>query len=575
MKRAYVIGNNNYDTFSPLSACINDAKQFKENLSIIGYDNIRLLNDCSYSDLKNLLDIIKEEVENGDEVIFYFSGHGMYYDGFNYLAGTDAKSFKEIKDIKRTIITDKTKDKIKCISTNDVLESLCNNVDGHNIFIIDACRTVEERTIWNKCYSNTKMSENKNYIMLFAAAEGNPATITGNKKNSDFTEALLATMFRINQDINEWYKSVCNYLKYNKSKLCPQIVINNERRFYLVNDQCEEKVWEKYSDELLKIYTQYNNDRTINNYFDDATYNKLIHSCEASIQSPLGFLNMLIDEPTVNIIDIYKDRCAIQFVYKHRIFINNINLYNFDKLCSTVIDSGYKDSIFTIYKFANITLKLVEQDKMNNRYIILEKCTIPAFSLYDDIESKLKKINSNININFKKIKTILNEIPNKNVFITCPACNETSVFLSEIISQLPSLSSVSIIEYDCPIQTTNNINVQKYNYKNVISNVSKIKNTYVVFDMKFYMEFKNYNILFDNAIHTYIATNLTAIGIANMVYDYNNTGVIDTILYPDIFENVDIIITFENIFSRNILYSIYVKNNNGKFIEQIHNKMFD
>ncbi len=72
---AMVVGNDSYQNTTPLKNARNDAQTLARELEAAGFRVTRVL-DASRDALNDALDGFLQRIEKGDEVVFYFSGHG-------------------------------------------------------------------------------------------------------------------------------------------------------------------------------------------------------------------------------------------------------------------------------------------------------------------------------------------------------------------------------------------------------------------------------------------------------------------------------------------------------------------
>lgn len=72
---AMVVGNDNYQNTTPLKNARNDAQTLARELEAAGFTVTRVL-DASRDALNDALDGFLQRIEKGDEVVFFFSGHG-------------------------------------------------------------------------------------------------------------------------------------------------------------------------------------------------------------------------------------------------------------------------------------------------------------------------------------------------------------------------------------------------------------------------------------------------------------------------------------------------------------------
>lgn len=90
---ALVIGNNDYPdegNFPDLSNCRNDATLIKTSLERAGFTVIYLEN-ADWQRIDEGVTTFENAISRGGTAVFYFAGHGIEFEGKNYLMGTNAK----------------------------------------------------------------------------------------------------------------------------------------------------------------------------------------------------------------------------------------------------------------------------------------------------------------------------------------------------------------------------------------------------------------------------------------------------------------------------------------------------
>jgi hypothetical protein len=124
---ALAIGNDSYQHADRLSNARADAKTVAAALSSTHFA-VTLKQDLTLQQMKEALRTFKAQIAGGDEVVFYYSGHGVQLDGNNYLIpiDTDAQSAEQIKD--------------DSLSLQRVLDDLQEQKATFALAIIDACR---------------------------------------------------------------------------------------------------------------------------------------------------------------------------------------------------------------------------------------------------------------------------------------------------------------------------------------------------------------------------------------------------------------------------------------------------
>lgn len=102
MKRALVVGINNYKNASNLNGCVNDARAIEKLIArnADGTKNFdaRLVTTDEHGEItaKKLKQLVSELFEHqADMAFFYFSGHGTATHLGGYLCGSDAEAYNE------------------------------------------------------------------------------------------------------------------------------------------------------------------------------------------------------------------------------------------------------------------------------------------------------------------------------------------------------------------------------------------------------------------------------------------------------------------------------------------------
>ncbi|HET9331469.1 MAG TPA: caspase family protein [Steroidobacteraceae bacterium] len=124
---ALVIGNDSYEHAQPLRNARADARAIAAVLQSLGYA-VTLKQDVNLQQMKQSLRAFKAQVAGGDEVVFYFSGHGVQFGGTNYLIPVDLVPQNEEQ------VADDS------VGLQRVLDDLSEQKARFSLAIIDACR---------------------------------------------------------------------------------------------------------------------------------------------------------------------------------------------------------------------------------------------------------------------------------------------------------------------------------------------------------------------------------------------------------------------------------------------------
>jgi len=122
-----VFGNAKYEFVSPLDNSATDAKSFAAQLEDLGF-KVSLHLDLGERDFNKAVRQFKEQLVGGEEVVFYYAGHGVQLASTNYLLPTDVggESVDQVKD--------------EAIDLQRVLDSLSEKETKFTLAVVDACR---------------------------------------------------------------------------------------------------------------------------------------------------------------------------------------------------------------------------------------------------------------------------------------------------------------------------------------------------------------------------------------------------------------------------------------------------
>ncbi len=126
-RKALVIGNDNYTSVSKLFNARADANALGKVLIELGY-KVTVRQDLTEKEMKSALRQFRNEVEGGDEVLFFYAGHGVQLGSANYLLPIDIKgdSEEQVKD--------------EAIELQRILDSFNEKRVKLALAVIDACR---------------------------------------------------------------------------------------------------------------------------------------------------------------------------------------------------------------------------------------------------------------------------------------------------------------------------------------------------------------------------------------------------------------------------------------------------
>lgn len=182
---ALVIGNANYTMLPALPTPLHDAEDMAKVLTGLGFEVMTGM-DLKRLEMEDLLINFARVARNADTALVYYAGHGIQYDGENYLAPVDA-SFEDEADLR------------KLARLRYIIDDLQGASHGR-VLILDACRddAVVARAVAKlpaaragKFGRGLAWVSGVGGILVTFAAQANHTAADGKARNSPFTQALL------------------------------------------------------------------------------------------------------------------------------------------------------------------------------------------------------------------------------------------------------------------------------------------------------------------------------------------------------------------------------------------------
>jgi hypothetical protein len=179
-RAALVIGNGNYEHTTRLANPVNDARDVAAALGEFGF-SVTLVTDATAGEMERAIREFSDSVSSAgtETALFYYAGHGIQYEGVNYLVpvNADIRESYELLD--------------KAVSMDRVSNGLDRAGSAFNLYLLDACRD-------NPFFSSRSASRGlsvmgaggRGNMVVFATSPGNVA-LDGSGRNSPFTSALL------------------------------------------------------------------------------------------------------------------------------------------------------------------------------------------------------------------------------------------------------------------------------------------------------------------------------------------------------------------------------------------------
>jgi hypothetical protein len=224
---ALVIGNSAYKNAATLQNPRNDAQDVEEALKRLSFETIVGL-DLDDAGMKEKSIAFARAARNADVAFFYYSGHAMQFNGFNYLMPVDAVLHDEA-DLRRLTRVD------------DIVSDL-TQAKNLRILVLDACRDnplAEElnRSLQgNRAFSTdrglARIIPPSGMIISYATQAGRTAA-DGRGRNSPYTTAFLKSI-EATQEIGAVFRHItADVYTSTQGRQLPELSLSLIGDFYL------------------------------------------------------------------------------------------------------------------------------------------------------------------------------------------------------------------------------------------------------------------------------------------------------------------------------------------------------
>ncbi len=192
---ALVIGNADYLT-GPLPNPVNDARSMARALRKVGFDVMLRENVSNQTEMKRVIREFGDRLRDYDVGMFYYAGHGIQKDGYNFLVPVNAR------------INSEEEVEYECIDAGYVV-ALMDAADSRvNIVVLDACRNNPfARTFRSTRQGLVSMNAPAGTIIAYATSPGRTA-LDGSGVNGLYTQELLYQIQRPGLKIEDVFKNV-------------------------------------------------------------------------------------------------------------------------------------------------------------------------------------------------------------------------------------------------------------------------------------------------------------------------------------------------------------------------------
>ena len=198
---ALLIGNSNYLRVPVLANPANDVKALDVVLRAIGFESVTVKMDLKREEMISALRQFAQAADRADWAMVYYSGHGIEFNGINYMIPIDAE-LRADRDID-----------LESIDVGKALSAL-EGAKRLRLIVLDACRdnpfvNQMRRTIGTRSIGRglARIEPEAGTLVVYAAKHGETA-LDGDGANSPFAEALIKRMPTANLEIRRLFDLV-------------------------------------------------------------------------------------------------------------------------------------------------------------------------------------------------------------------------------------------------------------------------------------------------------------------------------------------------------------------------------
>jgi uncharacterized caspase-like protein len=229
---ALVIGNSAYRHFPALPNPRTDALDLAASLRKVGFEVIEGP-DLTKGGMATTLQRFARLAAEADAALVFYAGHGLQYQGQNYLVPTDAKLEDEIDLDYETI------------RVEDVVRAL-DRARGVRILILDACRNLPlpDRGRRDVFRDQGLAKLGRRGMIVAYATQANEVAYDGNGRNSFFTGALLKEISEPGVEVGQLFRRVqASVSDKTGGRQMPELSLSVATEFYFNRGETDIQAW--------------------------------------------------------------------------------------------------------------------------------------------------------------------------------------------------------------------------------------------------------------------------------------------------------------------------------------------
>ncbi len=237
---ALVIGNGAYEHTPTLINPPNDAADVAEALKAIGFQ-VTLKTDLEKRQMDQTIAQFARDGKTADSALFYYAGHGMQFEGKNFLMPVDAELQDEVS--------------LRYEMTGlDEVKAALQLSPGIKIMVLDACRdnpladkfvrsiSVTTRDIPKvQGYARPEMAQG---IIIVYATQADEVARDGGGRNSPFSAAFLKEIKEPGLEVGAMFRRIgADVYAATNGLQSPELSISMVPEYYLNQSETDQTIW--------------------------------------------------------------------------------------------------------------------------------------------------------------------------------------------------------------------------------------------------------------------------------------------------------------------------------------------
>jgi hypothetical protein len=202
---ALVVGNGAYAHATRLNNPGNDARDMAERLGRLGFDVVQAL-DVGSEAFDGAVSTFARKLVGADLAMFFYAGHGLQFNGVNYLLPVDTKIEGEYALRRKAVLAQEVIDQMeRAAKVSLVFLDACRN----NTLLRDLEHSLPEQSRSTASQRGlARMDPRGNNTLIAFATAPNEVAADGTGRNSPFSAALLKHIETANVSVQDMLTSV-------------------------------------------------------------------------------------------------------------------------------------------------------------------------------------------------------------------------------------------------------------------------------------------------------------------------------------------------------------------------------